>query len=110
MCITVYSGNTYSGSESRYNKIQLILDLIPDSGTTVKVDGATAFQQLERESKTNNSTLKKLGISITIGRLMNKNKNPIAENTAQELHKEILRHMNSPGPVSSTDLSVVLIL
>ena len=88
--------------------ITMVLDLIPDSGATIRVDGATSFQQLARESITNASTLKKLGITIVVGRLLNKNKNPVAENTVQEIHKEILRLKNSPGAITPTDLAIVL--
>ena len=37
--------------------LSLVLDMLPDMGTTIRVDGATAFQALERESKTNGSLL-----------------------------------------------------
>ena len=92
----------------RTSLISLVLDLMPDSGTTIRVDGATSFQQLERESLTNESILKKLGITIVVGRLLNKNKNPVAENTVQEMHKEILRYKNSTGPITPTDLAIIL--
>ena len=65
--------------------LSLILDIIPDSGTNIRVNGATTFQKLEREATINNSLLNKLGIKFTIGRLLNKNKNPVAENTVQEI-------------------------
>ena len=60
----------------RTSLISLVLDLMPDSGTTIHVDGATSFQQLERESLTNESILKKLGIIIVVGRLLNKTRTP----------------------------------
>ena len=60
----------------RTSLISLVLDLMPDSGTTIRVDGATSFQQLERESLTNESILKKLGIIIVVGRLLNKTRTP----------------------------------
>ena len=88
--------------------ITMVLDIIPDTGTSIRVDGATGFQQLERESTTNNSTLKKLGIKIVLGRLLNKNKNPVAENAVQEIHKEILRLKNSEGPITDTELMIIL--
>ena len=43
-----------------------------------------------------------------MGRTLNKNKNPIAENTNQELQKEILRHTNTPGPITKLQLMLVL--
>ena len=88
--------------------IPMVLDIMPDKGTSIRVDGSTAFQHLEREATVNNSILKKLGIRFVVGRLLNKNKNPVAENTIKEVHKEILRYKNSPGPITSTDLAIVL--
>ena len=54
--------------------LSLILDILPDSGATIRVDGATAFQTLSRESATNNTLLNKLKISIEVGRLTKKKK------------------------------------
>ena len=88
--------------------LQLILDIMPDSGTHIRLDGASAFQSLEIESLTNDTLLHKLGIKIVIGRTMNKNKNPIAENTVKEIQKEILRLKHSPGPITPTELMLVL--
>ena len=39
---------------------------------------------------------------------MNKNKNPVAENTIQEVQKEILRMKNSQGPINDIELCLVL--
>ena len=86
----------------------MILDLIPDTGTEVRVDAATAFQALKRESEMNDSLLKKLNIKIVVGRILNKNKNPTAENTNKEVLKEILRLTNKPGAISQTELNMVL--
>ena len=88
--------------------LYLILDLVSDEGATIRVDGATSFQALERESHMKGSTLNKLGIKIVVGRLVNKNKNPSAENSIKEVQKEILRLKNEPGPISKIDLSLVL--
>ena len=71
--------------------LQLVTDLIPDSGTNIRVDGATSFQGLKTESENPSSIFHKLKISITIGRLLSKNKNPEAENANKEVLKEILR-------------------
>ena len=88
--------------------LALVLDIIPDTGTKIRVDGATSFQSLERESVTNNSVLKKMGIRIIVGRLLNKNKNPIAESAVKEIQKEILRLKNNSGPITPMELSLVL--
>ena len=87
--------------------LSLVLDMLPDMGATIRVDGATAFQALERESKTNGSLLNKLNIKIEVGRLLNKNKNPDAENAVKELEKEILRYVQAKGAISQTDLDIV---
>ena len=58
--------------------LSMVLDIIPDSGASIRVDGATVFQTLVRKSKVNGSLLNKLKISIEVGRLTNKNKIPVA--------------------------------
>ena len=88
--------------------LSLILDLIPDSGTTVRVDGATAFQAIQKEANVAGTILNKYKIKIEIGRLLNKNKNPTAENAIQEVQKEILRLTKRTGPISPTELLLVL--
>ena len=88
--------------------LPLVIDLIPDDGAEIRVDGATGFQSLKKESETQGTLLHKLKIKIVIGRLINKNKNPIAENTVQEVQKEILRHTNKTGPITQTELTIVL--
>ena len=92
----------------RQELIRLTVDLIPDSGTTIRVDGATAFQSLEKESTTKGTTLNNLKIKIEVGRLLNKNKNASVEIANKELEKEILRLKQSRGKISPTDLSLVL--
>ena len=72
------------------------------------MDGATSFQALERESNTRDSILTKLKIKVVVGRLLNKNKNPAAENSVKEVHKEVLRLTNKSGPISKVDLELVL--
>ena len=88
--------------------LSLLLDILPDTGTEVRLDAAVAFQSLEIESLTSDTLLNKLGIRLVIGRTLNKNKNPIAENAVKELQKEILRHKQSPGQISPTDLNIIL--
>ena len=88
--------------------LSLVLDILPDSGTSIRVDGATAFQALCREAITKGSLLNQFKITIDVGRLINKNKNPIAENGVKEVLKEILRYKGAKGPISPTDLAVIL--
>ena len=40
--------------------LSLVLEILPDAGTTIRVDGATAFQTLENESKNPGSLLSQL--------------------------------------------------
>ena len=85
-----------------------VCSMMPDSGTVIRTDGATAFQALEREAKISGSALQKLGIKVEIGRLINKNKNAAAEIAVKEVQKEILRHTGKEGPIDAATLSVVL--
>ena len=52
----------------------MILEIVPDSGTEIRVDGATSFQALQTEALTDDSLFKSMGIKIVVGRLLNKNK------------------------------------
>ena len=88
--------------------LAMIIDLIPETGAEIRLDGATSFQSLEREAQTENTTLHKLKIKLTIGRLLNPNKNPTAEIANQELQKEILRLTNKAGPITPMELMLVL--
>ena len=64
---------------------------MPDEGAIIQVDCAPALQTLASEFKLDGSILKKLGIVVDVGRTLNVNKNPIAENCIKEFHKERLR-------------------
>ena len=92
----------------RQSLLSLIMDILPDSGTTIRVDGATSFQALEKESKSSGSLLNQLKISIQVGRIVNKNKNPVAENAVKEVLKEILRLKAANSTISQTDLDIVI--
>ena len=71
--------------------ISLIIDMVPQSGSTVQVDFATAWATLARESQQEGSELKRCRIQIDMGRHHNKNKNPISDGACKEFHKEVLR-------------------
>ena len=88
--------------------LALKLDIIPDSGADIRVDAATAFQSLEKESRCKNSILAKYNIRISVGRILNKNKNPVAGNAIKEVQKEILRIKPLSGPISQIDLALLL--
>ena len=84
-----------------------ILEFIPSSGALVQVDCAPAFQSLKTESDAEGSILKKLGIKVNLGRTLNKNKNPIAENAIKEFHKEKLRLNPQGGSVTELELAII---
>ena len=76
--------------------VTAVIEFMPDEGAIIQVDCAPALQTLASESKLDGSILKKLGIVVDVGRTLNVNKNPIAENCIKEFHKERLR-LNIPG-------------
>ena len=84
-----------------------VLELIPNSGATIQVDNAPGFQLLKKESEMPGSILYKFHIKIDLGRTLNANKNPIAENGIKEFHKECLRLRPTGGPLSKTDLVTI---
>ena len=84
--------------------VALISDYVPDTGCTVQVDAATGFQALaDGKSK----YLGKLNILIDIGRVNNKNKNPVAENAIKEVRKEWLRFKPSGDLLNETELAII---
>ena len=64
--------------------LECTAELKSKSGASIRVDGATGMQSLKEDS-----VLAKHGLQIEVGRLKNKNKNPIAEKAIQELQVEI---------------------
>ena len=71
--------------------ISLIIDMVPQSGSTIQVDCATAWAALAHEAQQENSELARCKIRIDMGRHHNRNKNPVSDNACKEFHKEILR-------------------
>ena len=81
--------------------IAAVIELMPDEGTTVRLDPAPGNQTLALETDEtdmddtsvstlqNDSVLSKYGIKIELGRVHNVNKNPIAENAVKEYNKEV---------------------
>ena len=68
--------------------IMSLLDLIPENGAIVQVDPGPS---LVAAAKDENSLLLNYNIKLDIGRVHNKQKNPIAENAIKEFRKEWLR-------------------
>ena len=87
--------------------ISSVIETIPANGTTVQVDCATSLQTLQKEYEEDDSILKRLGIKIDLGRTLNKNKNPVAENAVKEFHKERLRLNPAGGPISEIDRALI---
>lgn len=82
---------------------QSLVDLHPMDGpnAVVRVDPAPGFVALKDDD-----TLKRLCISIEIGRVKNVNKNPVAEKAIFELEDELLRQEPGGGPVSQLGLAI----
>ena len=85
-----------------------IAQLIPETGAKIQVDCATACQALKAETDLKDSILNKLGVQIDLGRTFNKNKNPVIENAIKEFHKEHLRINPNGGPISETELILIV--
>ena len=84
--------------------VTAVIEFMPDEGAVIQVDCAPGLQTLASESKLNGSILKKLGIFVDVGRTLNKNKNPIAENCIKEFHKERLRLNIPTGKLSEINV------
>ena len=75
----------------------------PQTSVEVRVDNAPGFKALK-----NDSELLQHNIIIDLGRVHNKNKNPVIEKGIRELSSEILRVHPEGGPLSAAQLAVVV--
>ena len=75
----------------------------PQSSVTVRIDNARGFIAL-----LNDIYLSRLNIFLEDGRIHNKNKNPVVDKGIQELGSELLRMYPEGGPVSASQLAVVV--
>ena len=82
---------------------RLIIGLHPLDGprVIVRVDPAPGFV-----SMSNSDSLKHLNITIEVGRVKNKNKNPVAEKAVRELEEELIRQEPGGRPVSEVGLAI----
>ena len=80
--------------------ISSIIELLPEGGAIVQLDNAPGWQTLQARSTVDGSILKKFKVQIDLGRVLNKNKNPISENAVKEFHKESLKLNPRGGPIS----------
>ena len=82
---------------------QLIVGLHPLDGprAIIRVDPSPGFQ-----SMANNDSLNHLNVTIDVGRVKNKNKNPVAEKAVRELEEELIRQEPGGRPVSAVGLAL----
>ena len=80
--------------------IASVIDMIPDGGTVIQVDAGPGLVALENDK---NSSLQSLNIKLDIGRIHNKQKNPIAENAIKEFRKEWLRLLPNGSSLSELE-------
>ena len=106
-----------SADSIREALIESLLDMIPEEGTTVRLDSASAHKSLLNETKANTADLsslendvilKRLGIKIDLGRVHNPNKNPVAENAVKEFLKERLRLKPEGGLVTEIERCIIM--
>ena len=83
--------------------IRLLIEMCPmhPPAAVVRTDPAPGFQSLISDK-----LLEHHNIQIELGRVKNKNKNPIADKCVQELENELLRQEPGGGPITSLQLSV----
>ena len=82
---------------------RLIIGLHPLDGlrAIVHVDPAPGFASLS-----SNDSLKHLNVTIEVGRVKNKNKNPVAEKAVRELEEELIRQEPGGRPVCEVGLAI----
>ncbi|XP_015778686.1 PREDICTED: uncharacterized protein LOC107356595 [Acropora digitifera] len=82
---------------------QLIVGVHPLDGprAVIRVDPSPGFQ-----SMANNDSLNHLNVTIEVGRVKNKNKNPVAEKAVRELEEELIKQEPGGRPVSSVGLTL----
>ena len=82
---------------------QLIVGLHPLDGprAIIRVDPSPGFQ-----SMANNDSLNHLNVTIDVGRVKNKNKNPVTEKAVRELEEELFRQEPGGRPESAFGLAL----
>ena len=94
--------------DERYDTLRdaltwLIIGLHPLDGlrAIVRVHPAPGFA-----SMSSNDSLKHLNVTIEVGRVKNKNKNPVAEKAVRKLEEELIRQEPGGRPVSEVGLAI----
>ncbi len=85
----------------RHALIETAAELTSPTGASIRVDGA--FQPL-----VNDPLLLRHGLKLEVGRLKNKNKNPIAEKAVLELEIELRKCFPDGRPVTPSQLAVTV--
>ena len=82
---------------------QLIVGAHPLDGprAVIRVDPSPGFQ-----SMANSDSLNHLNVTIEVGRVKNKNKNPVAEKAVRELEEELIKQEPGGRPVSAVGLAL----
>ena len=94
-------------AESVSDSIIRLCNLLRPSTTsqiTIRLDPASAHQSLFKSLSSNNN-LKLNNINLEIGRILNKNKNPVIDKAIREIHREILILQPLGGKISQNLLS-----
>ena len=103
--ISSYTLTSILPSESRESLREALLVLCAEVSSCdtilIRADGAPGFT-----SMVNDPILQKSSISLEIGRIKNKNKNPVAERAVEELGLEILHICPEGGPISRFNLAL----
>ena len=82
---------------------QLFVGVHPLDGprAIIRVDPSRGFQ-----SMANNDSLNHLNVTIEVGRVKNKNKNPVAEKAVRELEEDLIKQEPGGRPVSAVGLAL----
>lgn len=83
--------------------LECTAEIKSSEGASIRVDGATSMQSLKDDK-----VLAKHGLHIDIGRLKNKNKNPVAEKAILELENELKKAYPDGRQLSTSSLAVVV--
>ena len=85
---------------------QLTVGLHPLDGprAIIRVDSSPGFQSIA-----NNDSLHHLNVTIDVGRVKNKNKNPVTEKTVRDLEEELISQEPGGRPVSEVGLALATV-
>ena len=106
-CVTSFTATTLLEDERHHTLrdaiIRLCIQMRPLDGppAVVRTDLAPRFKALTEDQQ-----LTYHRITLDLGHLKNRNKNPVAERAVQEFENELLRHDPLGGPVSLLTLAV----